>query len=412
MLGKSTSLMAAAAVLTACANSASITRTSAAYNKAMADVRNEQMLLNIIRAAAREPLQFSAMGEINTTFDRSATLNSNFNNFIAGGANAVTQALGLTGGNKPTTKLTPLLNKEFIGGILRPTAPETLRQFMDLGWDPEFMLPLLVARYRCPKEKNFTYISGTGGELQQKLDALSEAASSAQWATVETAGKPVTLLVPDEKALEMVRSGVAKGYKVDSVSPSPTAGKSIVKLIGPGSSSTTFQINLCGAPTAMAFTGEASAESPAAVVEPDAEAGQIVLRSVEGILYFLGASIRDCYLDGKSPDNCSLSYVARKPDKPDPKELNRKVCARSGENSGTSIEKRRRYLLRVAAGPSRPPTAAVGARFYGTSYWVSRLDQNDCDRTVKTFSFLNQLIALQTDPSAIGTTQTVLPVGT
>ena len=63
MIGKSLCVASLAATLVACSHAGSITRTSADYTQAMATVRNEQLLLNIMRAAAREPLQFSAMGE-------------------------------------------------------------------------------------------------------------------------------------------------------------------------------------------------------------------------------------------------------------------------------------------------------------------------------------------------------------
>ena len=142
------------------AHSGSITRISADYNRAMADVRNEQLLLNIMRASAREPLQFSAMGEIAATVNWTAGIDTALENFIAGGANAVTQTISLGANNQPVIKLTPLSNKEFIGGILRPTTPETLKQFMDLGWDPEPLLPLLVAGYQCPDGKGFQVNTG------------------------------------------------------------------------------------------------------------------------------------------------------------------------------------------------------------------------------------------------------------
>ena len=60
---------------------------------------------------------------------------------------------------------------------------------------------------------------------------------------------------------------------------------------------------------------------------------------------------------------------------------------------------------------ARPAETAVGAQYYGSNYWVSRLDRADVDRTMKTFAFLNQLIALQTEASATGSTQTVLAIG-
>src|SRR4051794_33939221 len=150
MVGKATSMIVFAVVLSACSHGGVITHVSADYNKAMTDVRNEQLLLNIMRASAREPLQFSAMGEIAATIHRDATIGTTLDKLIAGGKNSVANTINFGVNNEPVIKLTPLSNKEFIAGILRPTTPETLKEFTDFGWDPEFMLPLLVAGYQCP----------------------------------------------------------------------------------------------------------------------------------------------------------------------------------------------------------------------------------------------------------------------
>ncbi|MEO7655087.1 MAG: hypothetical protein ABIS23_05320 [Sphingomicrobium sp.] len=400
------------AALVGCSHAGSITRTSADYNKAMATVRNEQLLLNIMRAAAREPLQFSAMGEINTTFDR--TVEVDLNNLILHGANAMTQVLKLTGDNKPVVKISPLSNREFISGMLRPTTPETLKQFMDLGWDAEFMLPLLVRGYRCPDAASFTWLSGTDPHLQTHLSRVSNAGSDARWASARSAGKEVELQVADDKALEMLRSGVAAGFKVDSIRAGAVAGTSIVRLIGSETTTTTLQMPLCNAPdpggqavanaegsndganslALTAFTVDDRAEiarpSSTTFAQSDDANGQIAFRSVEGIIYFLGERLRHCYLERTGMEACALTY------------------GRLGANSPSP--ERTKYLLHISSGP-KPADTAVGANYYGSNYWVSRLDRADQDRTMKTFAFLNQLIALQTEASATGTTATVLAIG-
>ena len=412
MFGRSARVLGLVAALGGCSHAGSITRTSADYNKAMATVRNEQLLLNIMRAASREPLQFSAMGEINTTFDRTVELD--LNNLILRGANAMTQVLKLTGDNKPVVKISPLSNREFISGMLRPTNPETLKQFMDLGWDAEFMLPLLVRGYRCPNAASFIWLSGTDPNLQTHVSQLSNAGSGARWATVKSAGKEVELQVADDKALEMLRSGVAAGFRVDSIRPASATGNSIVKLIGQETTTTTLDMPLCNEPgddqqkvadaggsddgddglTLTTFTvddHDLAMRTPSTAAAQTGEAkGQIAFRSVEGIIYFLGERLRRCYLERTGMEACALTYG--------------KFTANSQSPEQT------KYLLHILSGP-RPAETAVGAQYYGSNYWVSRLDRADVDRTMKTFAFLNQLIALQTEASATGSTQTVLAIG-
>lgn len=412
MFGRSVCVASLVAALGGCSHAGSITRTSADYNKAMASVRNEQLLLNMMRAAAREPLQFSAMGEINTTFDRSAELD--LNNLILRGANAMTQVLKLTGDNKPVVKITPLSNREFISGMLRPTTPETLKQFMDLGWDAEFMLPLLVRGYRCPNATSFTWLSGADPNLQTLVSRLSNAGSGARWATVKSARKQVELQVADDKALEMLRSGVAAGFKVDSIHAGTAAGTSIVTLLGSETTTTTLQMPLCESPESGAravadAAGPDDGPSGPALTsftvddhsgvaglplnpleQPQDRNGKIAFRSVEGIIYFLGERLRRCYLERAGMEACALTYG--------------KFAADSAAPART------KYLLHIISG-QKPAETAVGANYYGSNYWVSRLDRADDERTMKTFAFLNQLIALQTEASATGTTTTVLAIG-
>jgi hypothetical protein len=234
-------------------------------------------------------------------------------------------------------------------------------------------------------------LRGTDRELQTTISRVSNAGSEAHWATAKAAGKQVELRVADDKALEMLRSGVSGGFRVDSIHAGSAPGTSIVKLAGPDTLTTTLQMPLCksqdeGALTAFGFgEHDPSAKAP----HHDGTHGQIAFRSVEGIIYFLGERLRHCYLERSQMQACTLTY------------------GRAGSEGGTPAKVK--YLLHIQAGP-KPAETAVGASYYGTNYWVSRLDRDDVDRTMKTFAFLNQLIALQTESSATGTTTTVLAI--
>jgi hypothetical protein len=121
-----------------------------------------------------------------------------------------------------------------------------------------------------------------------------------------------------------------------------------------------------------------------AIASADRPVGYIKLRSVEAIIYFLGERFRECYLGNRDDSTCDITYVAHN---------------------------ETQYLFRLRSGQVPASNAAIRAKFYDKYYWVSRLDKGDRDLTLKTWSFLNQLIALQTEPSAISTTPTVLSIG-
>lgn len=386
------------AALAGCSHAGAITALSSDYNKVMSDVRNQQLLLNIMRSSAREPLQFSAMGEIAATVHRSIGVDTVLDNLIVGGVAAINHSVTLEARNEPVIKIAPLSDKEFISGIMRPTSPEALKQFVDLGWDPEFMLPLIVAGYRCPGGA-YQANSGKTGTGDRVRSALAEAAPGMHFVERTPPGDPVKLVVSDDQALEMIRSGVAGGYKVKSVRPSSQARTSEVLLSGPTKSELVLMLTLCqGHPdksgaasaglqqTPMKFVDEPQdyvAVSADKTASGDPQPGYLKLRSVEGIIYFLGESYRDCYLN-RAPENCALTY------------------RKDGAN---------RYLFRVLKGGAQHGQAGIETEFYGKHYWVSRLDPGDIDRTMKTFSFLDQLFTLQVEPGAITTTPTVLTLG-
>ena len=375
----------AAALLAGCSHAGSITHLSADYNAAMADVRNQQLLVNILRAAAREPLQFSSMGEVTATVHRSAGIDTTLENIIAGGANAVSHTVSVEASNDPVVSFTPLSNKEFIAGMLKPTTPETLQQFIDHGWDAEFMLPLLVAEYKCPGEpvRRNSGEGSDGDAVRQELVNAAADVALEQHQAPEDPKDVVTLRVADEKALEMMRSGLAGGYKIVSVTPIGTSGTSTVQMKPTADSDWVLKTGLCAARGGVRTIAFVSA---GAAPKADNENGYIRLRSVEGIIYFLGERLRSCYLAGMPTDQCALDYANAK-----------------GEP---------RTLFRVSSDGAKPYSVLASARFYERDYWVSRLDRGDTDRSAKTLSFINQLIALQTDPNEIGNTPRVLTIGT
>src|SRR4029079_15348224 len=107
----------------------------------IATARGEQVLLNVVRASGREPLQFTAVGEITATIDRTIGIDTGASNLIAGGRNAIVSSLSLSGGTTPIVRISPLSSQEFTAGFLRPITPEVLNLFISQGWDGEFLLP-------------------------------------------------------------------------------------------------------------------------------------------------------------------------------------------------------------------------------------------------------------------------------
>lgn len=349
-------LAAAISALAGCSHAGDVTRVATDFNRAIADTRNQQTLLNVVRASAREPLQFTAIGEVTATVNRTVGLDTVAANLITGGRDVISPTLRLGASTVPVLRMTPLANKDFVEGLLKPTTPETLSSFIDAGWDSDFLLPLLVASYRCGGETfvNSGEAGKDGEEVRRRLIAAAPELNLRQEVPpAETA----SLTVRSSDALAALAAGQG-GYKVDKVEAGPSADTVRLTLKRPARS--TWTVNpggLCGAAEKdrLNFAGSG--------------AFSVQLRSPEGIIYFLGEAMRPCYLAGAPV--CEIAY----------------------EKNG-----QRRDLFRVFAGNPPAGAAAVTTELYGRHYWIPRLDAEDRDRTLKTLTFLAELIALQSNP--------------
>jgi len=349
-------LAAALSALAGCSHAGDVTRVATDFNRAIADSRNQQTLLNVVRASAREPLQFTAIGEVTATVNRTVGLDTVATNLITGGRDAISPALRIGASTVPVLRMTPLANKEFVEGLLKPTTPEALSSFIDSGWDADFLLPLLVASYSCGGERfvNSGEAGKDGDEVRRRLIAAApDLGLHQETPPAETA----SLTVPSADALSALGSGPG-GYKVDKVEAGPTGDTVRLTLKRPARSTWTVNpARLCGA----GARGELSFAGSGAF--------SIQLRSPEGILYFLGEAMRPCYLTGAPV--CEIAY----------------------EKNG-----QKRYLFRIFAGNPPAGSAAVTTELYGRHYWIPRLDAEDRDRSLKTLTFIAELIALQSNP--------------
>jgi hypothetical protein len=382
---RSSTVLAAAGLLAACSHAGSVSRVATDYNRAFADARNEQLLINILRAGAREPLMFSAPAEINASVNRTAGLDTVASNLITGGRDAISPTLRLGGSVIPTVKIAPLSNKEFTEGLLQPITPERLHLFINQGWDAEFLLPLVVDSYRCPGEERIR--DNSGETANERSSLLATSGTRFNLSRVVTKGNAITMVVSNERALEMLGSGMAGGYSVRAITPAPAPGMVEVRLSASDKSSWTADMgSLCP------DTGRGSVRFTADEGEGEGEAGYLRLRSVEGIIHFLGEAMRPCLREA-APQECAIRYV-----KGDEKAL-----------QAMTLEARRKNtheLFRIVTSRTPALGAAMATSFHDRPFSIPRLDPEDRDRTLKTLSFLTQLIALQT--SAVALTPTII----
>ena len=360
-------LGASSLALGACSHAGSIGALATDYNGAIARARSEQVLLNVVRASAREPLQFTAIGEINASINRSIGVDTAVASLIGAGRAALNSSMNLNAGIEPLVRLSPLSGREFTDGFLRPITPEALHLFISQGWDGEFLLPLVVGSYTCNGRRYLNV--GDSEEGARIRDRLAAAGDSFQLRQERAEGAVITITVSSDRASEMLSQGVAAGHQVLGVTPGPQPGTSVVRVRQPdGMRWVASSAGLCdgGGDRQAGFDG----------------GGEITiqLRSPHGIIYFLGEAFRPCFL--RRQDSCDLTY-----------------------NKDGNL----RHLFRVRSGSG--PAAAVAVEMYGARFWIPRLDQDDTDRSLKTVAFLDQLIALQTSSQTVTPTLITVPAG-
>ncbi len=122
-----------------------------AYNEAYHEAITSQVLLNIMRAANRQPRQYMSM----SGFTQNGATRSGS---ITIGGVALDQLgeawgageFGLEGSRhvEPDYTLSPFATDAFANIVMRPTDAQLFRYYWDSGWNPDLLLMILVQRVR------------------------------------------------------------------------------------------------------------------------------------------------------------------------------------------------------------------------------------------------------------------------
>ena len=115
-----------------------------AYNIEGERARNQFLLLNVIRAAYRKPMEFSVL----TTVTGTATAMGGISTVLPLGGPAsgyqINPSSDLSGG--PTFTVANQVDQEFYQGILNPVAKQTIDLFFQAGYPKQLLLTLFVSK--------------------------------------------------------------------------------------------------------------------------------------------------------------------------------------------------------------------------------------------------------------------------
>jgi hypothetical protein len=134
-----------AAALSACAVADQLSGHSIEYNIQASDTKNQTLLINILRAAYRRPLQFTDLSTISGQLSVSGTaaFSVPFGGLREGSSRIDQFNPSVTVSNSPTYTVSVLNTKEFYQGILTPIPMKTLSYYINIGF-PEYVLLTLV----------------------------------------------------------------------------------------------------------------------------------------------------------------------------------------------------------------------------------------------------------------------------
>jgi hypothetical protein len=402
----SAAVIAFGASLSGCAATTSTNKTAVNYNRIFAKSRDEVLVTNILRASAREPLQFSTMGNVTGTVRNTASLSLPVPSLIGKGVTIISPVFGVNEGINPTVNFIPLSNKEFTEGILKAVTPEEVNYFINQGWDQELILELVVGAVVCPSG-DVVFNKGTN-KPDDHYDAFARMFASAERFPIRNSGdeKSITIRMAANQAVTVMKEGVGGGRRVEKIEPvmkdgQPTEAVDVTIVSTPQPHLEGLNTSeICGTASGPKVNQLGAEGNTLIGIAPlnGADQGKVILRSVEAIIYFLGETQRYRWMS----DGCGSAgkagewpyYIRVRPE-------NRQV------------QTERLTLLRIdrACGIA-PLNAFTETHFDDQVYYVPRqADAGDTDRSLSTISFLNELIALQTSESTISSSAPLVTVG-
>jgi hypothetical protein len=146
-LGK-TFAVALALALGGCQSMEDFSDWSAGYDKAVEASQNENMLINMVRAAYNRPLHFTAISVVRGNGQASPSLGLTgqfpFANPFKGGGIGAGPSLAVSGGFN--FDMASLDNAEFMGGLVTPIAPSTVNSYVNQGIPRELLFNLLIQK--------------------------------------------------------------------------------------------------------------------------------------------------------------------------------------------------------------------------------------------------------------------------
>lgn len=368
-----------------------MTSFSVDYNRVVADTRNRMILLNIVRAAYREPTYYTAFSQIEGSLNLQAGVSGSIANLAGGDATAFTPTVNGSITNAPTFTVVPLNSEDFARGMLQPIDPQTIQLFLSQGWPVEFLAPLLVQRVECSYDDHVVArIENEPGSETPELEAAFSTISF-QLGKPEP-GTDYNFTVAAAEALRTITGGALDKFEVKLGQPPADHASSMITV------STQSERHL-EAQVPDAFRDACRARLTAALGESPQLVSRLALRSGDAAAVTIQDKVSVGGSTAASPGKTlALNVVFRSPDG---------IVYFLGKRLRAKLEGRpqppdaggdRLFDVKIdAAGPDAVVITHRGKRW---SIPATQIDpasaQAPVDRSLEVMALLNQLISVQT----------------
>lgn len=417
---------------TSCAFGPQLKQVSVNQNEIVANSANELLLLNILRARDREPLHFTSISKLSGSATISSTAGVNVaargvtptteTNALGAlskitsvrGTEVVTPTIGLTMGSGSTLDVGVWDTQEFYQGITASVPSSTVAHYLHQGWPADLLTYMFVHSidFVATKEENGfakgqvveSYVNNADPRLADQ-GHFAEFVRCYRLATIPKVGKPTDLmrLSKLKDNLTLADLALLDGDKFDLGPAEDEEGKPIkdrwVRRLAKSGDTLVlrnidsrdregscdlkkeiFALDGTSGDSPPPFQGEADEHSIIAKgnIRRDgvntAVQVQVVLRSTNGLIYFLGEYLR------------------------------------AGQAAPTLARTGGRIPI-LAVSESRPEHVFVSTKFKGARYYVPGTNRgvldNEGGRSSQVFSLIQQLLNLQKSAKDRPTTQTV-----
>jgi len=408
-------------LLTGCASHYTTDGAAVSYNRSFANARNEVLLLNILRASASEPLQFSTISTVTGSVQNGTKISVPFTNIILGGEDSITPTLEVTTRN-PNVTIAPLETREFILGITRPVSVDTLINLMNQGWNRSLILSMAVGGVVCT-EKPRRVVLNDGSSENDDRRFTHAVGQTVHFTPESAAANSVTnLQLSAAEAAALLGEGVGEGRRIGQITTvDPTgrpAGKSAPQQAAPAGSTppaaaappapaavVSVEIVEPGSQRVSGLNFASLCEAAGAAASPEGKPAQVgvILRSVQSMIHYLGALHRRRY--PPEWDACGL------PQRPAAASAPQAAYGAQAADR-EAVDTQTLFRLRVVCvAPQIPVQAVVATEFRNRHFYVPRREEvGRDDHTLEVLSLLTQLIALQTSADAAAASRPLIAI--